>query len=157
MQTSIKLQFLYGYSNIPLVIFCFLVIILTIYFILKWNKNKKTKTIKTEKKSEENIKNILAKKEKYLKQLDKIDNKYKNKKIALRKAYQQISATIRLFVFEVTNIKTQNYSLSEIKELNMPALYELIEEFYEPEFASRSEGDFEASINNARRVIEKWN
>ena len=157
MQTSIKLQSLYNYSNIPLVIFGFLVIILTAYFILKVKKNKKTKIIKTEKKSEENIKNILAKKEKYLKQLDKIDNKYKNKKIVLRKAYQQISATIRLFVFEVTNIKTQNYSLSEIKELNMPALYELIEEFYEPEFASRSEGDFEVSINNARRVIEEWN
>ena len=157
MQTSIKLQSLYNYSNIPLVIFGFLVIILTAYFILKVKKNKKTKIIKTEKKSEENIKNILAKKEKYLKQLDKIDNKYKNKKIVLRKAYQQISATIRLFVFEVTNIKTQNYSLSEIKELNMPALYELIEEFYEPEFASRSEGDFEASINSARRVIEEWN
>ena len=157
MQTSIKLQFLYSYSNIPLFISGFLIIILTVYFMLKEKKNKKTKITKTGKKSEENIKNILAKKEKYLKQLDKIDNKYKNKKIVLRKAYQQISATIRLFVFEVTNIKTQNYSLSEIKELNMPALYELIEEFYEPEFASRSEGDFEVSINNARRVIEEWN
>ncbi len=35
--------------------------------------------------------------------------------IELRKAYQLISEAIRLFVFEITDITTQNYSLKEIK------------------------------------------
>ena len=80
-----------------------------------------------------------------------------NNKIELREAYQQISSEMRLFVFEMTDIKTQNYSLAEIKELNLPILYELIEEYYEPEFASKSVGDFNASITKARRVISEWN
>lgn len=61
-----------------------------------------------------------------------------------------------MFVFEVTDITTQNYSLSEIKKLNIPILYELIEEYYEPEFAEQTNGDFDNSINKARRVIEQW-
>lgn len=64
---------------------------------------------------------------------------------------------MRMFVFEVTDIKIQNYSLKEIKKTNIPNLYELIEEYYEPEFASKSVGDFGISIEKARRVIEKWN
>ncbi len=156
MQTSIKLQELFTYSLLPLIVFSFLIIILTVYLIYS-RKNKKETNFKIEKITEKNKKNMQSIEEKYLKQLDEIESKYKNKKITLRKSYQSISETIRLFVFEVTDIKTQNYSLSEIKTLNMPTLYELIKEYYEPEFASRSEGDFETSINNARRVIKQWN
>ena len=61
-----------------------------------------------------------------------------------------------MFVFEITDITTQNYSLSEIKKLNIPILYDLIEEYYEPEFASKPKGDFEKSIIKARRVINEW-
>ncbi len=156
MQTSIKLQELFTYSLIPLIISSCLIIILTVYLIYS-KKNKKETNLKIKKNLDKNQKNIQTIEEKYLKRLDAIECKYKNNKISLRKSYQSISEAIRLFVFEVTDIKTQNYSLSEIKTLNMPTLYELIKEYYEPEFASRSEGDFEASINNARRVIKQWN
>ena len=61
-----------------------------------------------------------------------------------------------MFVFEVTDITTQNYSLTEIKKLNIPHLYELIKEYYEPEFADKSVGDFNDAINKARSVISKW-
>ena len=106
---------------------------------------------------EKNIKDIPVIKSKYLNQLNSIEYKYNNEMIELRKAYQLISETIRLFVFEITDITTQNYSLSEIKKLNIPILYELIKEYYEPEFASKSIGDFNNSINKARRVINEWN
>ena len=96
-------------------------------------------------------------KNKYLSQLDSIEYKYNNEMIELRKAYQLISEAIRLFVFEITDITTQNYSLLEIEKLNIPSLYELIKEYYEPEFASKSVGDFNSSINKARRVISQWN
>ena len=136
-----------------------LVLIESYYFIYLRNKNKK---INIEEKNvkeipEKNIKNIPVIKNKYLNQLDLIENKYTNNKIELRKAYQMISEAIRLFVFEITDITTQNYSLTEIKKLNIPNIYELIAEYYEPEFASKSVGDFNSAINKARRVIKQWN
>lgn len=159
MQISIDLQEPFTYSIIPLIIVISLVLIESYYFIYLRNKNKK---INIEEKNvkeipEKNIKNIPVIKNKYLNQLDLIENKYTNNKIELRKAYQMISEAIRLFVFEITDITTQNYSLTEIKKLNIPNIYELIAEYYEPEFASKSVGDFNSAINKARRVIKQWN
>ena len=157
MQTSINLQEPFIYSIIPLIIAIGLIVIETLYLIHL--KKKKIIEEKNEIKviPEKNIKNITVIKGKYLNQLDSIEYKYTNQMIELRTAYQLISEAIRLFVFEITDITTQNYSLAEIKKLNMPNLYELIKEYYEPEFASKSVGDFSSSINKARRVIKEWN
>lgn len=159
MQTSINLQEPFTYSLIPLIITICLVLPITCYLIyLRKAKEKikvKEETVKVI--PERNIKNIPVIKEKYLNQLETIEYKYQNQMIDLRKAYQLISESIRLFVFEITDITTQNYSLTEIKKINIPILYELIEEYYEPEFASKSIGDFNTSINKARRVINEWN
>lgn len=159
MQTSINLQEPFAYSIIPVIIIICLTFIETCYLIyLRKKKNKsKIDEIKVKVIPEKNIKNIPIIKEKYLKQLDNIEYKYANNIIELRKAYQMISENIRLFVFEITDITTQNYSLAEIQKLNIPILYELIKEYYEPEFASKSVGDFKSSINKARRVINEWN
>ncbi len=158
MQTTINLQEPFTYSLIPLVIIIVCIIIATIY-LLNLKNSKKEIEIKREdvkKIPEKNIKNIPVIKNKYLQQLKDIEDKYTNNKIELRKAYQLISEAIRLFVFEVTDITTQNYSLAELKKINIPELYNLIEEYYEPEFASKTMGDFSSSINKARRVINEW-
>ncbi|MBQ3408857.1 MAG: hypothetical protein IJH12_06625 [Clostridia bacterium] len=159
MQTSINLQGLYRYSVIPVLIFFIIFMIMTIYLIVKRaekssiTKNKpRTKVI-----PEKNVKNIPAIKSKYLGKLNEVEDRYRNKKISLRRAYQQISEDVRYFVFEVTDITTQNFSLSEIKQVNIPGLYEVIEEYYEPEFASKSVGDFDNAINKARRIVNEWN
>lgn len=158
MQTSINLQEPFTYSVIPLIISICIIVILTSYLI--YTKKIKEKTNKKEEIKEipeKNIKNIPIIKGKYINELDTIEYRYKNEMIELRQAYQLISETMRLFVFEITDITTQNYSLEEIKKLNLPILYELIEEYYEPEFASKTVGNFENSINKARRVIKQWN
>lgn len=155
MRTTINLQEPFTYSFIPLIIIILLIIGFTIYIILS-KKNKENVKGKIEVIPEKNIKNIAVIKNKYLQQLNNIEYGYTNKKIELRKAYQLISEAIRLFVFEITDITTQNYSLAEIKKINIPVLYELIEEYYEPEFASKTVGDFNSSINKARRVINEW-
>jgi len=159
MQTSINLQEPFTYSIIPLMIGICLVIAMTCYLIyLKKIKEKlKIEEVKVKEISEENIKNIPIIKNKYLNQLNTIEYKYTNQMIDLRKAYQLISEQVRLFVFEVTDITAQNYSLAEIKKINIPSIYELIKEYYEPEFASKTIGDFSSSINKARRVINEWN
>ena len=158
MQTTINLQELFTYSPIPLIIVILVFLIFTVYLIYL-RKTKETKKIKQEYIKvipEKNKKNIPIIKGKFLQQLDEIEYKYNSQKINVRKAYQLISESIRFFVFEVTDISTQNYTLTEIKKLNIPKLYELIEEYYEPEFASKSVGDFNSSINKARRVIKEW-
>ena len=157
MQTSVKLQGLFSY---PIWV---LIIAVAIFVFLRWFKKylkKKQGQLSNknlEKIPEKNIKDADIIKKKYLKQLSDIEEKFQNNMINTRVAYQKISEAMRMFVFEMTDITTQNYSLAEIKKLNLPILYELIEEYYEPEFAHKSEGDFNSSINKARRVIDEWN
>ena len=159
MQTSINLQEPFAYSIIPVIITICLTLIGTYYLIYIKKRKEENVVDEVEVKAipERNIKNIPVIKGKYLHQLDTIEYRYMNNMIELRRAYQLISETVRLFVFEITDITTQNYSLEEIKRLNIPILYELIKEYYEPEFASKSVGDFTTSINKARRVINEWN
>ncbi len=158
MQTSINLQEPFKYSIIPLIITMVLlaIIIFLLTYTLRRKQRIRVESIEVKEIPEKNIKNIRIIKGKFLNELDSIEYKYKNGKIQLRKAYQLISENIRLFVFDVTDITTQNYSLSEIKKLDIPILYELIKEYYEPEFAKKSVGDFDNSINKARRVIKEW-
>lgn len=159
MQTSIDLQGLFSYSLWPLLITLFIFLMMTLWLV--WKKVKSS--IKPKKKEvvqvipNKNIKNIPAIKKKYIDRLNSIENKYRSEKINLRKAYQQISENVRFFVFEVTDISTQNFSLAEIKKAGIPGLYELIEEYYEPEFAKKSVGDFDDAINKARRIVNEWN
>ena len=161
MQTSINLQNMYNYSVWPLLLVFLIFAIMTIgLIVILVKKNKRQVDVKkpdVKKIQQKDIKNIPVIKSKYIKKLNGIESKFKDKKIDLRKAYQEISETVRLFVFEVTDITTQNFSLSEIKKANIPGLYELIEEYYEPEFAEKSVGDFDDAINKARRIVSEWN
>lgn len=161
MNTSVSLQNLYKFSVIPLIVVVaiFFAMTIAIVVIVMHRKKvpKKPQKAKSKVIPEHNVKNIPVIKKKFLGRLQEIESKYEKKQINLRKAYQQISECVRLFVFKATDISTQNFSLSEIKGLNIPGLYELIEEYYEPEFASKSVGDFEKAINKARRIINEWN
>lgn len=99
---------------------------------------------------------ILIKKD-YLIKLDNLINELNENKISNRKAYQNLSSLIRNFIYEVTNIKVQNYTLTDIKKINMPILYELVSDYYDPEFAKISKGNIKVSINKTKMVIERWN
>lgn len=157
MQTTINLQEPYEYSVTPAIIILVLIIIIALYLVYINSKKEREYSNNFEKIPKENVKNISVIKGRFLHELDVIERQYENKEIELRTAYQQISEEVRLFVFEVTGIKAQNFSLGEIKRSNIPSLYNLIKEYYEPEFASKSVGDFKLSINKARSVIKKWN
>lgn len=95
--------------------------------------------------------------QKYLEKMNTLETSYQSGNITSRKAYQSLSSIIRNFVFEMTKIHVQNYTLAEIKTLNMPALSKLVEEYYEPEFARESNGEMLASLEKTRSVIASWN
>lgn len=154
MQTSVNLEPPFSYTMGYVIIVLLIILAITIWWYL--NKNKKQLPLNIEVR-EENKKNIKAIKIKYLKKLLALENKLDKNEIQIRKAYQNLSSIIRYFVHAVTGIKVQNCTLEDIKELNMPKLYDLIKEYYRPEFAEKSLGDIKASIEKTRKVIKKWN
>ena len=154
MQTSVSLQEPYEFSIIPIIVL--MIIICSLVFVLFFLKKNKEIETEVQEVPQKKIKNIPAIKSKHIQQLNEIEHKYKNSMIELRQAYQAISENVRLFIFEVTDITTQNYSLMEIKKLNIPNLYETIAEYYEPEFSKKPSGDFINSVNKSKDIIKKF-
>lgn len=155
MQTTVKLQYMYSYS--PIIIFVFGVLLIG-FIILIWPKKRKKVSPKKEAKVKENVvKNIPDVKEKYNEMLENIGEQHAQNAISDRVAYQELSKTVRDFVFEVTGIKVQNYTLEEIEKANLPRVSEIITECYAPEFAPEGRGNVQDSVKKARKVIEEWN
>lgn len=157
METSVKLMEPFSYSILPIVILSIIAIGMLIYFITDFiikRCRQKEKLPVVRKLSGEAVIEI---KKRYLKELQKIENDFRAQKISLRSAYQKMSKCIRKFVHEVTGIKVHNYTLEDIRMLNMPMLEELIKEYYVPEFSKQSSGDVKTSLEKTKRAIEKWN
>lgn len=153
MQVTTELNPLFSYSLIPILILLIIIASILFTYILTSPKNKKI-IIPIKVPNKEDINTI---KNKYLKEINKLIKKIETNSINNRLAYQELSLIIRNFVYEMTNIKVQTYTLQDIKYLNMPYLYELVQEYYNPEFAFNSSGNILNSINKTKGVIEKWN
>lgn len=160
MQTSIheniemELRGLFHYSIIPIIVLTLILIIFMILFIFLMKKNKKKGgpvVVEPNSKDKNQIK--LA----YLKKLNELSLNVQKNSINNRMAYQTLSKLIRNFIYEMTSIRVQNYTLTDIKKINMPILYELVKEYYEPEFSKNTKGNIIHSIEKARKVIESWN
>ena len=158
METSVKLQEPFSYSMWPIVVVGALVILYGIYLfvtvIMRKKETKPSEQVVVKKVATIDVNKI---KMKYLTQLELIRQELCKEKITTRDAYQKMSRCIRGFVYEVTGIQVQNYTLEDIKKLNMPGLEALIAEYYAPEFALRSISDSSASLEKTKRAIELWN
>lgn len=156
MQIDTSLQEPFSYSIYP-IIFSFLLLLLPIIVALL------KKYVKLPKSKKQQVFNYYARKDiysikyEYLEKLNKLENSLTSGKISSRKAYQELSMLIRLFVYELTGIEAQSYTLKDIKKLNIPVLYELIKEYYDPEFSKISKGNIKLSIDKTRGVIQRWN
>lgn len=157
MKTSVELQAPFLYMIIWLiiaVIFIAAVVFMQVYFRKKLGERLKTeKKIKIKKISETTLE---GKKQKYITELMCIETDFVKQKIDKREAYQRLSMCIRMFVFEVTGIKVQKYTLSEITRVNIPQLTQLVKEYYEPEFARETRADIMASLMRTRSMITGW-
>jgi len=157
MKTSVELQAPFNYLILWIILAVVLigaVIFAQIYLRKKLgDRLKKEKALKIKRISETTLE---GKKKKYLAELSYIETDLMNNKITIREAYHRISHTIRMFIFEVTGIKVQHYTLTEIRKVNIPQLTNLVREYYEPEFARKTRADIRASIFKTRSVIESW-
>ena len=156
METSVKLQEPFSYSILPIVIVGIIVAGLLIFFvvamIMKMSGNKSRMPVVYNRTAE-----VVAEiKTRYINELCKIEADYGNKTISARSAYQKMSRCIRKFVYEMTGIRVHNYTLQDIRGLNMPVLEELIREYYEPEFSKQPSGDVISSLEKTKRAIERW-
>ncbi len=154
MQLTTELNEMFSYSLWPILLFLVIILFLIIIYILKVKKSKKP-IIKINKVIDSSV-NLNKIKSDYLNKINNLVNDVKEEKIANRTAYLELSKIIRKFVYKVTNIKVQNYTLQEIKKLNIPILTELVLEYYQPEFAKDSKGNILKSIEKTKEVIEKW-
>ena len=162
MPISVSLQDMFAYSAVLTIILVVLVaipLLVYLFFKLKGFKLPERKKKKAEApKPYVRKRSIQEIKSDFLMQITAIETKYKNNEIDDREAYIRLSTVVRSFVQEMTGIKAVNLTLSEIKELGLPKLAELIAEFYRPEFAYESEGaDTIRHIADARTVVTQWN
>ena len=151
MSISTDLQDMFSYSLSPIIVLIIIISVLFFILILSRKKPKPVQKINIVKP-----KNIIDIKNKYLQEINNLLISVNENKITNRSAYQKLSKLIRNFVYEVTGLIVPNYTLSEIKTLNMPILSTLVEEYYHPEFAKESTSDIISSITKTREVVAKW-
>ncbi len=156
MNIDVELQDPYMFSTWPIYLtlglFAFSLIVVAVYFLLL-RKKIKDKPIEIKKPPMSLVAGI---KKKYLDALIKIEDDVTKGKIDNRKAYRELSSVIRLFVFDMTGIKVQNYTLTEISILKIKPLTTLVAEYYSPEFEEGENGNIKSSLDKTRGVIQRW-
>ena len=98
---------------------------------------------------------LNALKERYLQECSKLEETL-HETNDIRMVYQRLSEISRMFVSEATGLKVQNCTLSQIRKMKLPQLREMVEEYYDPEFAVRSTGDVEGALAKTERMITRW-
>lgn len=152
MQTGVELQEPFSYSLIPIILLFlilflpFIICLFKKYFI----KNNSNYVVN-------NYSDLNVIKLKYLNKLDELERMLDSNDITNRKAFQELSLLIRSFIKEISGLDVTTCVLSDIRKMNIPVVYELIEEYYSPEFAKISKGNIRSSISKTRGVIYRWN
>lgn len=154
IELKTPLQEPFHYSIFPIVMFAIIIVLLIIVLIII-SKKKETKNIPVV--IEPNAKDKNQIKIAYLNELNELLKKVQENTITNRVAFQKLSKIIRNFIYEMTSIQVQNYTLADIEKINMPVLYKLVSEYYDPEFSKESKGNIINSIEKTRKVIEAWN
>lgn len=162
MPITVQLQPMEQYSFIFLI--CVIIgalllgVLILAVLLLIWYLRKPKKPVNTRPKNPEPqpVRGRDALKQKYCKEIEKLEKKCQSAKVDNRIAYQQLSILLRRFVHDLTGIKVHNCTLEEIRRLNMPQLASLIEECYAPEFSIDKKGDIYATLALARKVIIEW-
>lgn len=153
MQTDVKLQpdFQYPWIWAGLIIIAFGVIL----FLVFHKKKEKAAPIPVVVPPRRDVQTIQME---YIMKLDQLAREYQQKNIPNRQMYFQISEIVRNFAFEMTGVSVQNYSLSEIAQLGLPMLTQLIEECYTPEFDQyEEEKNAMQTLYRTKEVIGTWN
>ena len=156
MSVTVELQEMFSYS--PLVFL--MLIVLGIVGVLLWIGRRKGKSVEQqiEYMPVQEVKPLSTEqvKGKYMTLINELEKQYGSGRMSEKEAYQELSGIIRRFVYEMTGIKVHHSTLEEIRRMNMPNVYGIIEECYAPEFSQDKNGNIYNTINKARMVIGEW-
>lgn len=159
MKTSVTLQEPFSYAIWPILFLGVVITLYGVYLVISFaRKNQgKKEPMKQIVRPQNTVINKNHIKHRYLMKLETIKQELCREEITTRKAYEKMSLFVRQFVYEVTGIKVQNNTLSDIKKLHMPSLEALMTEYYASEFPLDSKGDSMEAIEKTKRAIELWN
>ena len=157
MPTSVKLQDMESYSLILTIIALTLIALpIVIFLIYKLiNRTPRTKVPKPKPVPVIHY-DPMQLKSMYLEKIKEIETRYRNNLIDLRQAHLDLSKTVREYCAKASGVPTDKFTLGEIARLGKPTLFQLIREFYEPEFAYGSDKDINDSFRNAWEVVRVW-
>lgn len=157
MPITVELQDMFSYSFLPAAIAVVLAAIIGVAGLLVFLLKKK---VKQPEKAEHSpvVKPVSGDqvREKYYAVINDLETEYRSGRMSNREAFQELSRIVRYFVYEMTGIRVHHNTLAEIKKLDMPGLYAVIEECYAPEFSMDKDGNIYDTMNKARMVIKEW-
>ncbi|MBO4926886.1 MAG: hypothetical protein J5379_01355 [Clostridiales bacterium] len=158
--TTVDLQDPFSYSYLPIVLVIALILLSVVLLLTFFLIRRKMKTPVKQKEAKPVVfkpKSLNDARREYLEKINEIERQYNSGKLDVRGTHQELSAVVRMFVHDMTGINAQNFSLQELKSQNVHQISQLIEEFYAPEFAERTDKETNDSIRDAREVISTWN
>lgn len=152
MKFDIELATPFHYSTVYLILSMLGLVVCLGFLIWVFWRGAQKRVIPEVKKPP--VLDVTMIKKKYLIRLDELSHRVdKNNPRAI---YQELSLLMRSFVTDVTGIKVTKLTLREIDRKSFPILYDMIEEFYSPEFSREGFGDPILAIDKVRRGIEEW-
>jgi hypothetical protein len=93
----------------------------------------------------------------HLDRLDLIEARVRDGSLDLRTAFQQLSATARSFVHEVSDVPATYLTLSELRAAEVPVVVAALDLIYPPEFApeigAAGVATFEEALHRSREVV----
>lgn len=160
MPVSVNLQKMFSYSLLLFVVILVITLIIVVVALVAYFSSRKKPEKPVHEKMVQTPQPVTGKgqfRQKYLSQLDSLENSCRNQEITVREAYQHLSWIVRNFVYEMTGKRVQYATLEELKGLGMPALYEMIKACYVQEFSPESTCNVYDALHRARKVIQEWN
>ena len=150
-KTTVTLQAPYDFSVIWKIVCALLIAAAVVLFIIPLIPKKKLSVKTPDGPSLEKIR------KRSLSDLSALKKLLDSGQIDNREAYQRLSGIVRSFVYGATGIRVTTCTYEEIRSLNMPNLTALVHDYYEPEFAYDSAGEFERSHRVTTDLIRRWN
>jgi len=165
MSFSVDLQKPMSFAIWPIVLLGVLLLGAVLFVVIKkivdnYKRKQAEKKLLEEKKKREPevVKPSLQElKNTYLAKIAQLEADFLGGKIESREAYKELSELFRTFVYDATGTPAHKYTLYDMRGLDKPIVYNLVNNYYAPEFSKNTKGNIIESIDFTKRAIFEWN
>ncbi|AJT41111.1 hypothetical protein [Psychromicrobium lacuslunae] len=99
---------------------------------------------------------LLSLRQRYLSQIDHVAAQHHAGQLSARNAHQKLSILVRAFAQELTGVKTERMTLSELRAAGLPVVGNAVELFYPAEFGVQDAQSLGHSVDIARELVARW-